>query len=546
MTPLSDPTMPQGRRPVPQKHPAPQAMQRYPVLIGISGKRVFDEDAGRDRKIADALAQRFEALFNALDADLPETPKVLLCGGAMGADLIAAEAALGTGPSWSVAVILPFDCKLFAEDFDGSLDTKRGETWRERYADHARTFKRVLDRADESPHRVLVRELPYLSMEDEGFAAEDRLSRRASDYDRDFRRNHYEQVGQYIAETATIMIVVMDDDEQAEPSEATGGTARVVAVRRAGAPDACGAAVARRSTILRSHWPETKPLSAGYVWLIDPVKEDRCGRYPVRILEPLLDRSVEDIYGGRPGRDRTREDESVETPDTLHMRASLSAARGFDRFNLEKARKTGRQNPVVADLSLIDHVPNALNLERAQIAERQRAINKHARNAFRMLAWLFVLAVLTYELFAKFFHDNWIPLTVYMGWFVLIVLVVFWEHMKLWEAVAEDYRAVVEMLRVQRAWFSAGLTERVDREHLQGVDPDLARIRDNARTLIAWIMLRGGLKGDPPARDWANVRGTATQPRDMRAVSKSPSDWVGSQLLVFHQERPRPGGESRR
>src|SRR3984893_12943403 len=112
----------------------------------------------------------------------------------------------------------------------------------------------------------------------------------------------------------------------------------------------------------------------------------------------------------------------------------------------------------------------------------------------------------------------------------------------LWEAVAEDYRAVAEILRVQRAWWSAGLNARVDREHLQGVDQDLAPIRDCAKTIIAWSLLRHGWSAGAPMLDWAHVRGAASEPRDLRGREKPPPDWIGSQLWYFvnnSQERER-------
>src|ERR1700719_231453 len=85
------------------------ALQRYPVLIGISGKRIFDKtDAKADCGIAQAVADRLRIVFEALDRDLPQTPKVVLTGAALGADLIAAEAALQMGRNWAVAAILPF------------------------------------------------------------------------------------------------------------------------------------------------------------------------------------------------------------------------------------------------------------------------------------------------------------------------------------------------------------------------------------------------------------------------------------------------------
>jgi uncharacterized protein with PQ loop repeat len=51
--------------------------------------------------------------------------------------------------------------------------------------------------------------------------------------------------------------------------------------------------------------------------------------------------------------------------------------------------------------------------------------------------------------------------------------------------------------------------------------------------IIGWILLRHGWNDAAPARDWAQVRGTSVQPRDLRGRKKSPDDWVGSQLWYF-------------
>jgi hypothetical protein len=534
------------------------AMQRYPLLIGISGKRIFEEDIQIDRAIADDLADRFRKLFAGLDQEFPETPKIILTGAAFGTDLIAAETALQIGSNWAVAAILPFDRVLFAEDFESSLDKKRGDRWRDRYLEHAHTFERLLNSSNVPNPRVLVREMPILSVETDGIAANDRLSRKAPTYDKAYRHNHYEQVGQYIAEVSTILIAVMSGDEQPERSDANGGTARVVAYRRAGCPDAAGFAVARRSKILRREWPEVKPLPAAYVWLMDPKKHDRTGRYPVKVVPPLSDRLVDEIYAGHPGRDVAQELESYVGPlrklttalrgmaarpvslddftiaELRWLRASLPVARGFNRYNKAKLRETGSENAAVTvDLSPVASIPEALELERAHVSLRQRKVNDHAKAIFRSLAQLFVVAVFIYEIFAKFFHDNGGVLAIYLLILAAIVGVALFERWKLSEAVAEDYRAVAEMLRVQHAWYSAGLTARVDWEHLQGVDQDLAPVRECAKTIIAWIFLRLGLNDDVPKRDWAHVRGTSVEPRDLRGEKKPPKDWIGSQLWYF-------------
>ncbi len=548
----------------PRDGAAPAAMRRFPILIGISGKRIFDPDVTADRALEAALAARFRALFAALDAALPDTPKVLLSGAAFGADLVAAEAALQAGDDWAVAAVLPFGRALFAEDFDPALDKKRAQGWPERFLEYAGRFDRLLDSAQAPDPRVLVRELPILAADRQGVATAERLSRASARYNTAYRRNHYEQVGQYIAETATIMIAVMSEDERPERSEANGGTARVVAYRRAGRPDAAGAAVARRSTVLRREWPDVIPPPAGHVWLMDPHRDDRTAGYPVKVLAPLADRPVEEVYAGLPGRDAAPERESYLGPlrtignswraalagpavaaeavarsaEAQRLRASLPVARGIDRYNKTKWHdKAGGRAAVAADLSEVANVPDALNAERVQISALQRTVNEHAKLSFRGLAGLFVAALFIYEIFAKFFHDSPYVLAAYLTVLAAIGYLVFRESSNLSQAVAEDYRAVAEILRVQCAWCSAGLEARVDREHLQGVDQDLAPIRDCAKTITAWILLRRGWSSRAPERDWADVRGTSPRFQRVAGRAEAARRLDRRPALVLHQER---------
>ncbi len=528
----------------------PDIPPRYPILIGISGKRLFDKkDPKADARIAQAFAERLRSVFAALDEDLPQTPKVLLTGAALGADLIAAETALEMGAHWAVAAILPFDRALFEEDFRASPDEPQ---WEERFAAYARALEHVLGSPGQPNPRVLVRELPTLSRARGGCATAEELSRQSAQPDKTLRRNHYEQVGQFIAEISTVMLVVMTADEQPETSEANGGTARIAAYRRAGRPDIPGAAVARRSKVLRHEWSEVMQPPGGYVWLMDPRQPDCTGRYPVKVLPPLIDRLVQCVYAGHPGADMPREHEPYRGPlrrlaaavsmgasdpgsgvELRRLRASLVLARGFDRFNGEVAQAADHADAAKSvDVSPIANVPDALNSARARISARQREANSQVRGDFKWLAWLFVVAVVMLEIYAKLFHDNAWLLLLYLFVIGVIGMRALRARWELREAVAEDYRAVAEILRVQSAWWWAGLDERVDREHLQGVDQDLAPIRDCAKTIIGWILLRHGWSDDVRPRDWARVRGKSVKPRDLQG-GKPPGDWVGSQLWYF-------------
>jgi hypothetical protein len=533
-----------------------QQSMNLPIFIGISGKRVFDKtNAEADREIAAWVADRFRDLFKKLEDDFPEVPKIVLSGAAFGADPIAAEIALEC--NWRVTVVLPFERALFEEDFRPPNNTGADPAWQDRYAEHARTFERILD-----DPRVQVRELPALAVKGGGAATADLLSRDSRQYDKTLRRNHYEQVGQFIAEAATIMIAVMSSNDEAEKSEATGGTARIVAYRRAGRADAAGTEVARRSAVLRDEWPRVAPPPAGFVWLIDPddakQPDNHAGRsasgYPVRVLPPLGNRLVEEVYGGAPGKDMPGEQRSPAGPlwrlkdwigaiatdlgvydraasaEAGRRRASLILAEGLKHYH----RAAGASGTDLPESALPTEL---LAAYRTSITVRQRRVNEHVRSGFNRLAFLFVLAILMFEIFEKFFYDWPMLHPALLGGYLLILVLIgltagraWWKR---WSEIAEDYRAIAEMLRVQRAWWAAGLTRRVDREHLQGVDQDLALIRDYAKTIISYALLCRGWKEPARAPDWEHVRGTSTQPRDLRDLKRSPQDWIGSQLWFF-------------
>ena len=150
--------------------------------------------------------------------------------------------------------------------------------------------------------RVLVREMPTLLTEAGVPTTDDALDKRREGHDAAIRRQHYEQVGQFIAETAMLLIAVMGASEPADTTQANGGTARVVATRRAGRPDAIGAAVAARGRITRDEWSDLLAAPASYVWLIDPGDTVSRAAPPVTVLPPCPDRYDEDAFQLQPGR----------------------------------------------------------------------------------------------------------------------------------------------------------------------------------------------------------------------------------------------------
>src|SRR5262245_43085814 len=93
-----------------------------PVFLGVSGKRTLDPDPAKSRQLTAVVERRVDAVLDHLDKRLSGVVKVLLSGGAAGVDLLAARRVLGLDgaaprPDWLVALVLPFEPKLFREDF---------------------------------------------------------------------------------------------------------------------------------------------------------------------------------------------------------------------------------------------------------------------------------------------------------------------------------------------------------------------------------------------------------------------------------------------
>jgi hypothetical protein len=172
-------------------------------------------------------------------------------------------------------------------------------------------------------------------------------------------------------------------------------------------------------------------------------------------------------------------------PEIRRRRASLILAHAFERYHQHEARAS-------IGLAGIARPTDVLESYRSRIAHHQRAVNKRVKWSFGVLAGLFALAVLLFEIFEKFFHANIKLLGSYICVLCAIGVLAWYASWRRWSEIAEDYRAVAEMLRVQWAWWSAGLTARADREHLQGADQHLAPVRDCAKTVISWILLRAG------------------------------------------------------
>lgn len=557
-----------------------------PLLIGITGKRKFADDPAEDERIAERVRERLTELFHRLDARFRHTPKVLLTGGAYGTDLIAARAAMAMEPPWSVAVLLPYARNLFEKDFILAANGPDGRPIMHR--DHA-TFCDLMEKASANgQHQVLAKVLPPLLSRNQQPATAEQLDKDHNNHDVELRHQHYEQVGQVIVETAMLVLAAMNRDEQPDLAQANGGTARVVALRRAGRPDLLGTDVARRSSVLDHELNELCVPPASYVWLLAP--DTAAGRMPLTVLPPLTDRPADDVYRAYPGRDMPHSHSEpgapaslvaclnvwlrdrrlalaanfpslAPGPDCRALRQSLELLRDFDDFEALRQKLASRNGaphtasvPPASMAGIEDPLVHKLALRRL-INPPQGAAKAYSQVAFKIVAALFVVALLALEMFAKFFPTSAWPLGFYLAALIGITFVVLLTRWRLWQPRSEDYRAVSELIRVQRAWWAAGLSDRVDRIHLQGVDADLARPRDAARSIINWIWLRSSWPTrQPPSVEWSIVRDTPSGPANvprgtewLASLPRPPSDWIGEQIWYYARtERVRARSASRR
>src|ERR1700730_2917994 len=186
----------------------------FPVFVGITGKREFSENRQIAKELEQQVRGRLSQAFTYIEGQLPDALKILLTGAAVGADLIAAEEVLFSQAvdglprkNWLVVAVLPFAENLFQQDF-------RPDEWER--------FRRVADNT-----RTLVWTLPPLRVGKDGKpfdAADLERGSELTEFQKDIRRRHYEQVGLWIADQADVLIGVMS---ASEPADKVGGTGRI-------------------------------------------------------------------------------------------------------------------------------------------------------------------------------------------------------------------------------------------------------------------------------------------------------------------------------
>lgn len=431
-----------------------------PILVGLSGKRDLRQ---RDAAVRATLG----VLLAAIERAFPFSPKVLVTGLAEGADMLAADVALSR-PGWRVLGLLAFAEADFLDRFENDAARAR--------------FAAIT--ADPRTRRVTLAPLD---------AAEPPLSA-----DR-IRQEAYEQLGLWLAENSTILVGVLPATEPV--GTRLGGTSRVLARRCDGEGDADARAVVCRSAELAPH-ALLDPFDPRPACLIDLDSPGYGERLSVLVR--------------REGRDATL------GLDELAMRIALPEALAIEAYNLRAGARAATAWP--AQALAADALAGRFRQTLSAVQGRCQAAWKRSVMA---LALLFFLAVTLLEAFAKFGPD-WpfadalgLPHWGGAGYAALVLaglaLYAVVERMR-WQRIHQDYRAVNEVLRVQRAWWAAGLSDigmRADLLYLQGAVGALRTVRRGAAAMLTWIRLAADL------------------PTENAAAVDGPKGWIPEQRRYF-------------
>jgi hypothetical protein len=489
---------------------------RVPLIIGITGKRDLQ---GKQELVRQALREAFRQL----DREFRYTPKILLTALAGGADTIAAEAALEHAEAqrtadparcpWQVLGLLPFDRDEYAKDFERKEDADR--------------LRDLCKRTHAEVLPPLRRPVPGQPFElTEPFTIGELAKNPKGNPD---RTAHYEQVGLYIADLCGLLIAVMPGGES---PDRVGGTARIVTYQLTGALDDTSWDIVRRSRIL-APLPLDRP-QPGPAWVIDLDKlrqGRRSQRRAIKLWEPRPAKHAQETKKPAAEGPRQQADERI--------RIRKGSYRGFRRLWLATAIEAfNAELPVIDEAEWKKQVEDRAGKDTKDASSKLRRLRlalslvqggekERLTTATRRLAVLFVFAIVALEVHIEFHSAA--AIWAYVVLFLIIFAIFGRASWRRLQPHAEDYRALSEALRVQVAWWDAGLAERedrVDRFYLGGTGGSLARLRTALRHLIDAAVLTSTRKHPPDPLPKAGSE-------EAGPVGESEQRWIESQIDFF-------------
>jgi Ca2+/Na+ antiporter len=464
------------------------------LIIGITGKRDLQ---GKDA----AVGAAFRELFELLDERFSHTPKILLTALAKGADTIAAEEALAhaerqrnsspRGCAWKVAVVLPMPIEHYEKDFDAAGKEKLRDLCSRVRSEpldplHQPEFLDPLHRPDPTSRFAMGTPFTWEEL--------------ALGNGNPHRADHYEQVGLHISDQCGLLIAVMP---RCEKPGKIGGTARIVDYRVKAKPDQTCRDIARRSQVLAP-----LPLDRsqpGPAWVIDldgldTAEKPKLGA--VELWEPVTGHEyAESEQASEPAKHPIAIRKTPLTRDGPEFER-LWLASAIETFNVRLARRERGQGGTLPENRSASDILNELRDELS--SEQGRDKNRLTKTVFRLAA-LFVVAIVILEVHIEFAVTS--AIIFYVVLFTVILALYGYGRSRRYQQYTEDYRAVAEALRVQAAWWGAGLSgreHRVDRTYLGATGGSIGRVRTAVRHLIDSALLAGSPPRPSPgtAEDW--------------------------------------------
>jgi hypothetical protein len=404
---------------------------RLPIVLGVTGHRDLEDVA----LVKDRLFEQITSLEKAY----PFTPFVALSSLAEGADRLFARVILDKGIP--LYVPLPFATEEYKKDFPESVEA----------------FRELCHQAK------AVFTVPLAASVDP-----ERLSRssdaQAPRTDRDLQ---YAMAGIYIAQRAHILFALWDG----KPARGIGGTAQVVNYREFGRPqdlDLPPADLQRMNNLIVCN-----PLDDPETGIVYHVHVRRRHEAPLPhgiTIERRIPPSYQQF--GDP----------LARVDSYNKRLTQEREYSGEMAQDDCATK------IYSEDSSEDFFTREYWHLSCRFSCAGRLAERHVQDVRRSFLWIFCLAGIALTAETYFAGPGWPPVPIGWGWgfmslvvyemFLAAILFRVWKmrrEQKNSEAV--DFRALAEGLRVQRAWFRAGLPDLVSQRYLRRYSQNLGWVR---------------------------------------------------------------------
>lgn len=392
-------------------------INRLPIVLGITGHRLIQDK----EQVKNLLREQ----ISAAKGQYPNTPLVALTSLAEGADRLFAQIAIDMRiPFYAV---LPFAAEEYQKDFP---DTRED-------------FLGLCKKA------VWVFDIPLAS----GVTPTSLISGAdsAGIENNNDRNTQYAAAGIYIAQRAHLLFAVWDG----QPARALGGTEQIVQYRRLGPlqEDQGIEEALIRMDALASHSLLDDPTQ-GLLCHILVSGDEQQGLAPTT-------QSVQWWWGNKeislPHHD----------PDLQKLDNYNAKINGL--FPVKPENVPGAGRGIEREIERIQCKLDAADT----IANQEMNV---VRRSFRRIFWMAGAMVLVHELYAEVHHY---PALLFL--YLILLGGIGWQvrfmRRARQNAMAVDYRALAEGIRVQRAWFRAGLTDLVSQRYLRRHGQSLGWIR---------------------------------------------------------------------